>query len=652
MPDSTHVVRVPVRRWFGVLGALVAGALALSGLSPAGAAVGEPVTYPGPTYPSTVSAPTADKPQSKLWYADGTWWGLLVAADSTVRIHELMADHTWRDTGTVVDRRAGSTGDALWDGGKLFVASRHASTPLQVTRFSYDAAARTWSLDPGFPVALPTGGGSESASIDRDSTGRLWVTYTRGNKVWVAHSTDSHTTWTAPFNPAVPDSTVTSDDVSAIVAFRGMIGVLWSDQDTDAFNFALHRDTDPDDVWSAETALAGLGMADDHINLKQLSTDSKGRLFAAIKTEQDAAGPDAMLIGVLVREPAADGTGTWTVVPGGTVADDHTRPIVAIDESNRELYLIATGSVSGGTIYYKKTSLDAPAFPPGRGSPLVQWPYTYLNNATTTKQPVTSASGLVVLAATDGAKRYYHAELALAGGPQPSPTATPTETETVTPTSTESVTGGPQGIGVVDARSVGSAEATSLTVPAPVAAAGDVLLASVSVRGQPTITAPAGWSLVLMTPNGTTLRTATFVRVAGDAEPASHTWTFSSRQSSAGSITAYRGVSAAEPVEAAAGLATTTATTAVTAPSVTTTSAGALVVGVFATAALTTFTPPAGMTERTDQGSPSSASFKVAAGTADVVAGTPGEVGSRTATAGAKAKNTGQLVALRPAPAG
>lgn len=626
--------RVKARRDVVVLlTALLTVALGCAVLPSAQAEVGVPVTYRGSAYPSTVTSPSADKPQSKLWYADGSWWGLLVAADTTVRIHELLADHTWRDTGTVVDRRANSTGDALWDGGRLFVASRHAGSPLQVTRFSYDTGRRAWSLDAGFPLVLPTGGGSESASIDRDSLGRLWVTYTRGNTVWVAHSTTSHTTWTSPFRPAVPDVSISSDDISSIVAFRGSVGVLWSDQNSDAFRFALHRDSDPDTVWRSETALAGVGMADDHINLKQVSSDSRGRIFAAVKTEQDAAGPGAMLVGVLVREPSHDGTGTWTTVAAGTVADDLTRPIIAIDETNRELHFVATGSVSGGTIYYKKASLDQPVFTSGRGNPLVQWPSTYLNNATTTKQPVTATSGLVVLATANGSKRYFHAELGLAGGPAPPPTPPPATS----------------GITVVGARSVSSAEATSVSVPAPAAAGGDVLLATVSVRGQPTITAPAGWTLVRMTPNGSTLRTATFVRVAGTAEPASHQWRFSSPQSSVAGITVYRGVSVTAPVEASAGVATTTATTSVTAPSITTTSPGALVVGVFATAAGTSFTPPPGMSERMDSSSPSTATYRISAEGADVFASSPGAVGQKVATAGLKAKNVGQLLALRPA---
>src|SRR3712207_5791626 len=108
----------------GTAAALVAGTFAAP--PPASAAVGVPIDYVGHTYASTAS-PTADKPQSKLWFLDGSWWALMVAdGTSTTTIHQLLPDHTWRNTGAVVDTRANSTGDALWSSrdSRLYVANR------------------------------------------------------------------------------------------------------------------------------------------------------------------------------------------------------------------------------------------------------------------------------------------------------------------------------------------------------------------------------------------------------------------------------------------------------------------------------------------------------------------------------------------------
>jgi hypothetical protein len=420
-----------------IIGALVAAlaTLGITGAGPAAAAVGVPVTYQDQVYPSTVVRPTADKPQSKLWYTDGSWWALLVSSDTRVHIYELLSNHTWRDTGTVVDDRLNSTGDARWSNSDrtLVVASRQSGSPLRVTRFSYLAASRSYRLGAGFPVVVNTGGGSESATIDRDTTGRLWVTYTRLSKVFVAHSDISGLTWTRGFTPAVPDVAISADDISSLITFRGSIGVLWSDQLSHAFRFAIHHDGDPDSAWRVENALAGPNLADDHINLKGLSDDPQGRVFAAIKTSQDNAGPNTVLTALLVRRPKPDGTGVWSMVPFGTVADDHTRPMIMIDRTNQELYFFATAPVEGGDIYYKKTSLANPSFAPGRGTRFLDYTKV-VNNASGAKDPVTAQSGLVVLASADGVKRYVHAEMQIAGASIPADATAPTAPDGLTAT--------------------------------------------------------------------------------------------------------------------------------------------------------------------------------------------------------------------------
>lgn len=401
--------------------ALVAGGL--WGPSAASAAVGVPVTYMDHLY-NSAKAPSADKPQSKLWFHDGSWWALMVEAGGTrVYIHELQGDHTWRNTGTLVDGRGESTGDALWSSShnRLYVASRAPGVNLQINAFTYDPAGRTWATVPGHPVVVNSGGSSESATIDQDTTGRLWVTYTRASQVWVAHSDTSGGNWSAGFNPSVADTSIAFDDLSALIAFNGRVGVLYSDQTTGqvgAFRLAIHKDTDPPDVWSFDSFSFGPTFADDHINLKQLVGDSQGRIFAAIKTsngDDPADPPSAPLVGVLTYTHGA--TDPWAFAQAGTVADDHTRPLIMIDEDNRELYFFATAPVTGGDIFYKKTPLSDIDFSnqPGRGTPFID-AAPVVNNASGAKHPVTAASGLVLLAVAHGKKQYVHAEMDLAGG--------------------------------------------------------------------------------------------------------------------------------------------------------------------------------------------------------------------------------------------
>ena len=707
--------------------ALMWGSGVWAGGAVAQAAPGDPVTYVGPNFGTTANNPTADKPQSKLWYADGAWWGLLVSAsDNLPHVHELMPNHTWRDTGAVVDQRADSTGDALWAGGKLYIASRNGTSPLRVIRMSYDSAARSWSLDPGFPAQVPTGGGSESATIDRDSLGRLWVTYTRNSSVWVSHTSPGNdTSWVAPFRPAVPDVAINADDISALIRMPGEIGVMWSDQGSSTMWFARHKDTDPDSVWTVEPALQGPGLADDHINLKSIDGDSRGRVYAAVKTS--ATSPGDTLLAALVRTPRADGTGQWSVAPVRTVPPSGTaiptRPIIMVDETSQELYFFYTSSESGGTILHKRTALASPSFPSGDGLPFVHSPGQFINNASGSKQSVTAATGLVVLANDSADNLYYHAEKSLAGGGGGADTSAPsvptglsataagptrvdlawnastddtgvagyvvrrngavlaevtgrtyadttatagtTYSYTVaardaanntsaqsgpvsitTPTDTGG--GGTGGsISLAGATTGTNAATNTLVVPSPAAPAGAVLLAAVQVRGAPTITPPAGWQLVRMTPTGTSMRLATYWHAAGGTEPAAYTWTFSSAQSATGSVLAYTGVSPTAPIDTSAGQANASSTS-VTAPSIATTAADAQVVGLFANTTLTSFTPPAGMTERSDIASPSTVTYKVTGASADTVLATPGATGTKTATALNAGPSVGQLIALRP----
>ncbi len=676
-----------------------------------------PVTYVGSSYAGLSStSPTADKPQSKLFYAFGTWWSDMLASDGTFRIHELMPDHTWRPTVGVVDNRSNSTGDVLWDGSKLYVATRQASTPLRVTRLSFDPTARSWTPDAGFPITVPTGGGSESASIDKDSLGRLWVTWTRGNTVWVAHTTTDDSTFGAPFKPQVADTAISSDDLSGLVAFRGKIGVMWSDQDTGAFRFAVHRDTDPDSQWSFESALSGPSIADDHLNLKNVNDDNRGRVYAIVKTSlNDTASPSPTdpLIILVVR----DTDGTWSQHTVATVADDWSRPMVQIDTVNQRALVFGTAPVTDGTIYYKASGLDDLTFPSGRGTPFVTYKWRYLNNATGTKQPLTQQSGVVVQAASGGNdSRYYHAEMPLNppsvdappsapgaptassvtsskvdlswaassddvgvasytvlrdGSPVGTSTSTSYSDSTVSASTTYSYavvakdTSGqssPQSpstsvttpaappassVGYVAGAS-GAATGTSVSVATPAVVAGQVTVLSLAARGRPAMTAPAGWSLVRVDDNSTTMRQWAYVKVATAGAPAgTATFKLSSAQSSAWTTAVYRGVSTSQPIASSA--ASVNASSNRPALPAATGSPGSVAVGFVGIANAVSVTPAAGWTERGESSTPT-ATYKVTGELADVAIPASGQVGATTVSSSSSGASIGHTLVLTPAP--
>jgi hypothetical protein len=406
--------------------------------------------------------PTADKPQSKLWHNDGFWWAVMFHTGSGTyhiyRLSSLTQPSQWIDTGVVVDDRPLSRADCLWDGTHLYVASTKSKTNVsdsanQGRLYRYSYANGVYTLDSGFPVVMFTGV-VESTTIDKDSTGQLWVTFTKGSKVYVNRSTTNDATWGTPF--VVPGPTtatnLASDDISSLVAYNDQngssIGVLWSNHNSpSSMYFAYHKDSDPDLTWQPiQQIYTGTCAADDHINLKSLQTDPSGAIYAAVKTSFGDSGcggtSTSPLIRLVVRKP----NNSWAVTTFGTVGDDHTRPLVLLDTSNRKVYMFATAPTSCGTgvkvgvIYMKSTSMDNPSFPTGKGTAFISTNSNTacINNATSTKQTVNAATGLVVLASDKDSHNYLHNTLLLGPG-----TGTPTTAATNTTTPTTGATNTP-----------------------------------------------------------------------------------------------------------------------------------------------------------------------------------------------------------------
>jgi len=424
----------------------------LAPLTPRPATAATDVGYQDSSY-SGASAPTGQKPQSKLWFNDGIWWGSLYS--SSRKAYDIFrldwASQTWSDTSVTIDERSNSQADTLWTGTNLFVVSAvsdqsNSSSPptsgdlsVRVMRYSYSSATKSYSLDSGFPVTVANAA-LEAAVMDIDTTGTVWITWTYtngsgGRDVLISHSTTDTAHFGAPYVlPLAGADNLSNDDISALVSYNGKIGVMWSNQNDSDIHFAYHIDGDPDTSWTIDDAVSGInGYADDHLNIKSLQADSAGQVFAAVKTSlnSDTCPASSQPLIVLL---ILDGSGGWQrrTFSDGTTCE--TRPIVLVDPEHRQLYLFATlpppgaSYGSGGAIYYKQASLDNPNFSSSSdpGTPFIQLAAdTSINNATSTKQPLSSASGLVVLAGDDHTHYYVHNAISLAADTTP-PTVTAT----------------------------------------------------------------------------------------------------------------------------------------------------------------------------------------------------------------------------------
>jgi hypothetical protein len=415
-----------------------------------------PVTagYSDFSYGTSVSAPTGQKPQSKLWFNDGSWWGVLWnRSTAKYQIHKFdVPSQSWTSTSTIVDPRRTSQADVLWDGSKLYVASAQTvgttSTDLRLLlyRFSYSASSKAYSLDPGFPVS-PASVAPEAAVLDKDSTGQLWLTYTDNNgaggrSVLVTHSTSSDASWVAPYVLPVSNATnLDADDISTLVSYGNnsgrYIGVLYSNQTDETLNFASHPDGAADTVWTRTVVNGGPKVPDDHLNIKSLMSDDSGRVFAIVKTSLNDKSPSVPSDPLIVLWVLSNGT--WSSTTVWTVAENATRAIVLLDSQHRRVYaFMAAPCCSGGTVYMKQSSYDSLGFPSGLGTPFIQSSTDpKINNPTSTKQELNASTGLLVEAGDDSTRYYLHGYLSLDDTPT---TTSTTTTTTTTPTTTTSTT--------------------------------------------------------------------------------------------------------------------------------------------------------------------------------------------------------------------
>jgi hypothetical protein len=448
-----------------------------------------PVTigYRDQAYGGGVFRPSSDKPQSKLWYTDGSWFaGMFLYQTSPTpksenRIYRLNeATHSWTLTSAVVDTRDNSHADFLWDetGQTLYAVSvppMPATTPavavddgVRVFKYSYNAATNVYTAAAGFPkliagtASVPnvSRGGSPTATIALDSTGDLWAVWLNNDEVHYSKSDDGGVTWPAGAqlppqagNSVVADSQDDLNDSAAVIAFGvgtpNTIGIAWSDQDllpapTDnGFYFAtINAGDDPTlGVNWTKTKLPTLvstnETADGHINIK---TTSDGSVYMVGKTGTDTAqcntNKDKVLTEFFDRTPG----GTWSVHLLGTVGDCNTRPQLVISEQLDTAYVFLSSPNGGGIVYRKTAPLSGPEAFKFRGAadqtlqpgtPFIKSATeTLIDDPSLTKQVVTSVTGIVVIGdnlirgGTPNAKYYLHNEMALPAADSTAPSGT------------------------------------------------------------------------------------------------------------------------------------------------------------------------------------------------------------------------------------
>jgi hypothetical protein len=308
--------------------------------------------------------------------------------------------------------------DVLWDGTHLYAASGGATPApehaIRLTRYSYDPASRGYVINAGFPVVLTSGGVTRFA-IARDTAGVTWIGYISDGGVWINHTEGADNVWGVAYALSGAEAPIAADAL-AIIPYGGSIGVIWSSQAEGAVKFVSHTDGQPYEAWSdVSTVLRGPVVADDHLSVRSLEGPSGPVVFVVVKTSADVlptSDPDDAQMLLLERRP----DGVWHRHVFGRVEDRHTRPLLLVDGERRELYIFAVAPFGGGAIYFKQTPADQILLSPGRGAPFIQLPdRQQITSPTSTKQNLSAATGLVVLAVDDATNRYVHGAMELDG---------------------------------------------------------------------------------------------------------------------------------------------------------------------------------------------------------------------------------------------
>ncbi|MGH2570276.1 MAG: hypothetical protein ACRDGR_03570, partial [bacterium] len=181
-----------------------------------------------------IPTPTAEKPQSKLWFAHGSWWGCLWDPEHLdYRVFRCdLRTQSWESVGPTIETRPLTLQDCLYDGERVYVVSHVRSEtngPAWLSRFSWHSDLRSWSLDAGFPTQVMDRK-AETVVIDKDSDGRIWATWEDAQRIWVNRTIGDDRTWGVPFELPGQGGDVTKDDICALGAFGGKIGLMWSNQ--------------------------------------------------------------------------------------------------------------------------------------------------------------------------------------------------------------------------------------------------------------------------------------------------------------------------------------------------------------------------------------------------------------------------------------
>jgi hypothetical protein len=251
---------------------------------------------------SHISTPTADKPQSKLWYMDSSWWALL--PDSSGPTLWQRTNNGWKEHKEVSNRLKGIPSRAdVWYENRTATAVSVSDSSLSTSslcifriksRDSSDVHLQAKVLA-WLNIPQKKDRDIETATIAKDADGEWWVAADVGGKSIYVWASKDAVHWSSAL---LVGKHINPDDISCITAMKHSVIIIWSNQNDQAV-YSREHINGPIDSWSViHTIETGGKTADDHINTA-LSAD--GTLWAATKNSADKVNHPQLVL--RVREP-------------------------------------------------------------------------------------------------------------------------------------------------------------------------------------------------------------------------------------------------------------------------------------------------------------------------------------------------------------
>lgn len=302
-----------------------------------------------PSFQVSFRDPTQDKPQSKIWFSDGSWWTIL--PDSQGPSIWKRGDSQWQKMTSLDSELAKLPGkaDVFSNGQEQYIL---LVGNCELNFLKLNTRSGSVQISQKGPLPLPSLCKEiETATITQDDAGTLWVASDMNEQVIVWSSKNEGISWS---QPVVLSESISSDDISLISKFHGGVSVIWSNQSEDA----LYERTmlQKDHLWSPRKTISkGKKTADDHLNTTLLVD---GRLALVSKNSLDQVGKPQFVF--RVRSVAGD----WEDFPyeNLTEAISPTRPIITQLPNGQLIELHTNGLKSGAaeiSVNSIKSQLDS-----------------------------------------------------------------------------------------------------------------------------------------------------------------------------------------------------------------------------------------------------------------------------------------------------